>query len=267
MTDADPTPPIAASPATDAPPPLPGRPWRWMKGRSVLALAVSVVALGFAALPYVAPGVFGSQVRAYLLTHPEVLDEAVQVRDARAGEQRTTAVNAAVAANPGALRAGAGEPAFGPADAKVTVVEFFDYQCPYCKASAPDVLRLVQANPDVRFIFKEWPILDRAGRTVSHDAAQGALRAFAQGKYLPVHQALMAEPALDKASVDRILAVNGVTGGAAPSPEATRIITNIHIDALGLGIEGTPTFFINGQVSPTHDPAQLNAAIQAAKAG
>jgi protein-disulfide isomerase len=145
------------------------------------------------------------------------------------------------------------------------VVQFFDYQCPYCKAVAPDFLRLMQANQDVRFIFKEWPILDHGEGITSRYAAQAALAAQAQGKYLAVHQALMAERALTPQAVDRILAANGVTGQVA-SPEAARIVTNVRIDATNLTIEGTPTFFINGKATPTHDPAGLAEIINAEKA-
>ena len=238
---------------------------RWLTGRSMLALGVSVVALGFAAAPYVVPGLFGSQVRAYLLNHPEVLAEAQIAYQVQQQNDQQARVNAAAAAHPGALRAAAGEPAFGPADAKVTVVQFFDYQCPYCKAVAPDFLRLMQANQDVRFIFKEWPILDHGEGITSRYAAQAALAAQAQGKYLAVHQALMAERALTPQAVDRILAANGVTGEVA-SPEAARIVTNVRIDATNLTIEGTPTFFINGKATPTHDPAGLAQIINAEKA-
>jgi protein-disulfide isomerase len=259
MTDA---PPPAETPSP-APPKASGL-QRWLSGRSVLALAVSVVALGFAAAPYVVPDLFGSRVRAYLLAHPEVLDEVQTAYQNKARNAQTLAINAAVAANPSALLPSPGEPVFGPANAKVTVVEFFDYQCPYCKASTPDFLRLMAANPDVRFVFKEWPILDNDGKLTSQYSAQAALSAHAQGKYLPVHAALMAERALSTEAIDRILAENGVTGPVS-SPEAARIIANVRVDAISIGVGGTPTFFINGRMAPTHDPAKLAEIINAAK--
>lgn len=238
---------------------------------SMAAMAVSVVALTLAAVPYATGGDFGGRVRAYLLANPQVLDEVVQARDARAESDRTRTINAAVAANPSALAAGPGEPAFGPADAKVTVVEFFDYRCPYCKAATPAYLALMRAHPDVRFVFKEWPILDQGSSVTSQYAARAALAAHAQGKYLAVHEALMAESALSPDSVDRILAANGVALGAArqvlDSPETSRLLANIHTGAAVIGIQGTPTFFINGQMPPTNNPADLDRAIRAAKAG
>lgn len=238
---------------------------------SIAALAVAVVALGLAAAPYASGGDFGGKVRAYLLANPQVLDEVVQARDARARDDRTNRVNAAVAVDPAILSAGPSEPAFGPANAQVTVVEFFDYQCPYCKTAAPAYLQLMRAHPDVRFIFKEWAILDQGESVTSQYAARAALAAHAQGKYLPVHRALMAERALSPAAIDRILAVNGVDLAKAKvtlaSPETSRLMADIHTGAAGLGIEGTPTFFINGRIMSNNDPAQLDRAIRAAKAG
>jgi protein-disulfide isomerase len=237
----------------------------WVSGRSVLALIVSVIALALAAAPYAAPALFGAKVvRPYLIAHPEVLDEAVTAQQQQANATQISDVNAKVAANPGILAVGAGEPAVGPADAKVTVVEFFDYQCPYCKAGTPEFMRLVKANPDVRFVFKEWPILDQGDKRTSHYAAQAALAAQAQGKYLAVHEALMAEHPLSEAAVDRVLTANGVTLPAS-SVDATRIIANVQVQALTIGINGTPTFFINGRMSPTHNPAGLAELIAEAK--
>ncbi|NBW11045.1 MAG: disulfide bond formation protein DsbA [Caulobacteraceae bacterium] len=264
MTDDAPEPAVAPETTPEATPASTLKS-RWLTGRSMLALGVSVVALGFAAAPYVVPGLFGAQVRSYLMTHPEVLYEAQTAWQVKQQNDQIAQVNAAAAAHPAALSAAPGEPVFGPAHAKVTVVQFFDYQCPYCKAMAPDFLRLIQANPDVRFIFKEWPILDHDGQITSRYAAQAALLAHAQGKYLAVHQALMAERALTPQAVDKVLAANGVTGPVA-SPDAARIVTNVRIDATGLGIQGTPTLFINGRMSPTHDPAQLAQIINAEKA-
>src|SRR5690606_10651125 len=115
-----------------------------------------------------------------------------------------------LAANPTLLAADPRDPAFGPENAKVTVIEFFDFRCPGCKAVAPEYRALMAAHPEVRFVFKDWPILDRGEDVTSQYAARAALAAHQQGKYLAVYDALMAERALDRAAIDRILADNGV---------------------------------------------------------
>ncbi len=175
-----------------------------------VALAVSVAALGLSAAPYLGGGDFGGRVRAYLLANPQVLDEVVAARQTAEDGARVDAINVAIAANPALMVADPRDPAFGPADAKVTVVEFFDYRCPGCKAVSTDYLRLVRSQPGVRFVFKEWPILDRGDDVTSQYAARAALAAHQQGKYLPVHEALMAERSLSQESIDRILVANGV---------------------------------------------------------
>lgn len=235
------------------------------------ALAVAVAALGLAGAPYLSGGDFGGRVRAYLLANPQVLDEVVATRDARARTDRTTGINASVARNPAVLAPSAGEPSFGPTDARVIVTEFFDYRCPYCKMAAPQFMEIQRANPDVRFVFREWPVLDQGDDHTSQYAARAALAAHAQGRYLAVHKALMAQSALTIAGVDRILTANDVDMSAAKAfieaGETSRILADVHTGAATMGLEGTPTFFINGKVTPSNDPAALAQLIAEAKKG
>lgn len=262
------TPPPEPTPARD---PQARDPLAWFgSGRGgAAALAVSVVALGLAAAPYLTGGDFGGRVRAYLIANPQVLDEAVQARQAGEESKRVDAVNAAVAQNAALLAPDPRDPAVGPADARVTVIQFFDYRCPGCKGVAEDYLALIRAHPEVRFVFKEWPILDRGETTTSNLAARAALAANRQGKYLAVHQALMAEPDLDGPTIQRILTENGVDIARAEldiqSPETSRQLADIHTIGATLNLVGTPTFLINGRTTTSISPAEVAAAIEAAK--
>lgn len=260
--------PSAETPPAPAPAPSPLQ--RWISGRSVLALGVSVIALGFAAAPWISPDLFGARVvRSYLISHPEVLDEAVQARQANEDQARVADIDAAVAANPALLRPDARDPSFGPADAKVTVIEFFDFRCPGCKAVAGDYLRLMQSQPDVRFVFKDWPILDRDGPPMSQYAARAALAAHKQGKYLEVYEALMAQRALTVESVDQLLVAAGVDLARAKadiaSTDMTRHVADIHTTAATFKLTGTPTFLINGKTTSSIAPEDVLKAIEAAK--
>ena len=234
-----------------------------------VAVALSVVAIGLAAAPYATGGDFGGKVRNYLMANPQVLDEVVQARQSAEETNRVETINRAVAANAALLAPDPRDPAFGPADARVTVIEFFDYRCPGCKAVSPEVLALMTANPDVRFVFKEWPILDRGGDTTSNYAARAALAAHRQGKYLSVHQALMAADGLTSEAVDQVLAANGVTmdqaAQAIADPSTDRQLADIHTIGATLGLVGTPTFLINGRTTASIDPQEVQAAITAAK--
>lgn len=258
---------------TDAPEPTPdaSRLPRFLSGdrAGMTALGVSVVALILAALPYATGGDFNGRVRAYLVQHPEVLQEASNALEMKGQQAQADAISGRAAASPSLLAVDPRDPAFGPANAKVTVIEFFDFRCPGCKATAPEVVRLMTAHPDVRFVFKDWPILDRGTEDTSHYAARAAQAAHRQGKYLPVFRALMAEPALTKPAVDRILAANGVAMPAArtamASSDVAGHLADIHTSAAALGLVGTPTFFVSGRASPTIQPADLDRAIRAAK--
>jgi protein-disulfide isomerase len=273
MTDDVPTPEATPAPTPAPAPAAPATPsllQRWISGRSVLALGVSAVALVFAAAPWVSPDLFGARVvRPYLIAHPQVLDEAVQARQAHEDNARVADIDAAVAANPALLRPDARDPAFGPANAKVTVIEFFDFRCPGCKAVAEDYLRLMQSQPDVRFVFKEWPILDRDGPPLSQYAARAALAAHKQGKYLEVYQALMAERALTQENIDQVLVAAGVDLARAKadiaSAETTRHVADIHTTAATFKLTGTPTFLINGKTTSSIAPEEVLKAIEAAK--
>ena len=245
--------------------PAPKTPWLTGGRAGYLALGLSVVALGLAAAPWFT----GGNVRSYLLSHPEVLQEASQALQDKEAQARVDVINDLAQANAGLLKPDPRDPAFGPADAKVTVVEFFDFRCPGCKAVAHDYRALMAAHPEVRFVFKDWPILDRGDDVTSQYAARAALAAHQQGKYLAVYDALMTAPALTPETVDRILAENGVDVARAKAAisaiDTTRHIADIHTTAAALQLQGTPTFFVNGRASPSIDPAEIGRLIEAAK--
>lgn len=248
-------------PAVPPPSPAPRR-----DPLAIAALGVAVVALGLAALGQLG---FESRARAWLLKNPQVIAEA-QAVDARTRQSNLIeSIDAAAAANPQVLAADPRDPAIGPADARVVVHQFFDYRCPYCKLVAEPYLALAESHPDVRFVFKEWPILDGPQEGVSAYAARAALAAQAQGRYVPVHQALMAAEALDPAAIDRILAANGVDMARArptlDAPATTEHLAAVHQQAAVLGLQGTPTFFVAGKVAESNDPAELDRLIRAAK--
>ncbi len=239
----------------------------WLTGARAgyIALGVSVVALGLAAAPWFT----GANVRSYLLNHPEVLQEASAALQDKEAQARVDTINDLAQTNAALLKPDPRDPAFGPVDAKVTVIEFFDFRCPGCKAVAHDYRALMAAHPEVRFVFKDWPILDRGEDVTSQYAARAALAAHQQGKYLEVYDALMTEPALTPETVDRILSEHGVdltrAKAAISAIDTTRHIADIHTTAAALQLQGTPTFFVNGRASPSIDPAEIGRLIEAAK--
>ncbi|WP_162998059.1 thioredoxin domain-containing protein [Brevundimonas lutea] len=251
---------------TESPPPAAAGKPRSDRLLSMAALGVAAVALGVAGWSQMG---FDSRVRAYLMANPTVLEEVMQARQQAEYANLFQRITEGVAANPQLLAADPRDPAVGPEGASVVVHQFFDYRCPYCKVLAEPYLALIERHPNVRFVFKEWPILDGPQDGISHYAARAALAADAQGRYLPVHQALMAADSLDQATVDQALAQAGVDMAAARAfmeAETTRRhVQELQAAAATVGLQGTPTFFVDGRVSETNDPAALEQAIVAAK--
>jgi protein-disulfide isomerase len=129
------------------------------------------------------------------------------------------------------------------------------------------VLQLIRENPDVRFVFKEFPIFG----DVSDTAAKLALTPQVKAKGLEVYQGWMAEKALDEAAIDRHLQAAGVDPAAArkaaEDPAIARQILDTRALASGLGLQGTPAFVIGDTLVPGADLAAVRAAITVAKAG
>lgn len=149
----------------------------------------------------------------------------------------------------------------------VTIVEFFDYNCGYCKRAIGAVNKVIDTEENVRFIFKEFPILSES----SELAAKYALAAEKQDKYLEFHTALMEfkgpknEESLTKLAKDMGLDVNKLKKDAN-SEEVNKEIQETKALARKLGISGTPAFIIGDDLSPGYIPyEQMKAMIEKAR--
>ena len=190
-------------------------------------------------------------VRDYLMKNPEVILDAIEALQQREKTAEAERARKALADNKAALFQNPADPAIGNALGDVTVVEFFDYQCGYCKAVMADTLRLVKEDPKLRFVFKEFPILGPA----SVVAARAALAAKAQGKYLEVHNALMGHRGqLDEDTIYRLAKSAGADVEKLKkdmdSPEVMKVIATNQQLAEQLGIRGTPGFVIGDALVP-----------------
>ena len=217
-----------------------------------------------------AEAAFGAKVRAYLLRHPEVLAEVLERLQAQQDAAKAAAATAIIAARRQAIAHDPRDPVLGNPSGKVSVVEFFDYRCPYCRAFEPTLEALLATNPDVRLVLKEFPILDVEDQThISQDAARAALAANAQGRFGPVHRALFARKALDEAGIVEVLKANGVdlskAKAAETTPATTAQLTDVHALAQDLGIDGTPAFVVGDRMISGADADALRAAIVEAR--
>ena len=206
---------------------------------------------------------FGDKVRAYLMDHPEVIQEAVDKLQSNRQAALDKASREALSAHRSAVERDPRDFVAGNPNGKITVVEYFDYRCPYCKVAAPAVQKLIAENKDVRFVLKEFPILSE----VSEHASKAALGAKVAGKYLPVHFAMLTEKSLDDEAIDRILKENGVDPAKAKAegapPAAAKQLADNHELAKVTGVNGTPAFVIGDTMVAGWDPDQIQAAIAA----
>ena len=180
-------------------------------------------------------------VHDYILEHPEIIPEAVDRLQAKR-------VSESIDANRKAIEtpyAGAWE---GAAQGDVTVVEFFDYACGYCRASLPDLARLVGTDAGVKIVYRELPILSDD----SAEAAKVSLLAAEKARYMQFHRALYASGRITRDTIFAAAAKVGIGRAEAESAIASHqydaeIQSNIEL-AQKLRANGTPTFVIGDQV-------------------
>lgn len=187
-------------------------------------------------------------VHDYLVTNPQVLVEASQsLQKQEMAKMQQTAQNAIVQ-NANKLFADPATPVAGNAKGNVTVIEFFDYQCPHCKDMKPVVEKMLAANSNVRVAYKELPIFGQSSR----DASAAALAANKQGadKYLKLHNALLG--AANPLTQDKIMDIAKKAGlntdqlakDMKDSAVQKQIDDNLQL-AQALNLIGTPTFVIS----------------------
>ena len=202
------------------------------------ALVALVAGFGGAAL-WSLSGLGDAQVRSYLVAHPEILPEMAEAYDRQQSAKRLADVGDDVGrAFPGAV--------LGNPEGKVTLVEFTDYGCTYCRASLPHVQQLIAANPELRVVVREWPIFDG-----SEEAGRMALAAAKQGKFEAFHNAMFAQGPPNPARVEAAARSAGLdleaARATAVSPEVDVEIAQNQGLAQQLGFTGTPSWVVGGQ--------------------
>ena len=216
----------------------------------------------------------------YLVSHPEVLVAVSQKLQAQQEARQQLQFAVRVMDNQAALLNDADTPAFGPENARVAVIEFFDYQCIHCSSVAPELEKVMKAHPDVRYLFKEWPIFADRWEN-SQAAAERGLSVWKQKgaeAYVTYHNAVYStgnnEGKLTKEDINRAAAKAGWHNTGKES--FTSALEKNDVLARALGLTGTPGIIVmpvvgatprNITVIPGAVPAErLEAAIQRASA-
>lgn len=188
-------------------------------------------------------------IREYILNHPEVILDSIRGLQERERKAQSDRSRQAIIERRAELLYDPNSPAAGNHAGDVTVVEFFDYRCPHCKAVAATVKQLIQNDPNVRVVFKEFPILGQESTL----AAKAALAAHRQGKYAAFHDALMeAREPLNESVVLGIAAETGLDVEKMrpdmQNPEIAAAIQQNQRLAQAIGITGTPAFIIGDEL-------------------
>ncbi|MBD24503.1 MAG: hypothetical protein CMG46_05795 [Candidatus Marinimicrobia bacterium] len=190
-------------------------------------------------------------VREYILENPEIISEAImalQVREERAKSEKQAQ---ALTVHKTALLNPTEGTIIGNPDGDITVVEFFDYNCGYCKSMVPAIQEILEEDKNLRMVMKEFPILGQG----SLIAARAALASHEQGKYEELHMALLSHKGpLNQQSVIKIANSIGIDVSKLvedmKNPKINDVLAKNMALAQDLGIEGTPALVIGDTLVP-----------------
>jgi protein-disulfide isomerase len=236
----------------------------WGGLAALVGAGAAVLALGAANTPAVGTtdrAAIETIVREYILAHPEILPEAMRNLEAREASK-------VVAANRAALETPFGSAWEGAAKGDVTLVEFFDYNCGYCRASLPVIARLLAEDKGLKVVYREVPILGEASVVAAHHS----LAVAQQGNYLAFHRALFAAGRTSQTAISDALTKAGADAAkvktATMTPAiATEINTNLELQR-ALGMTGTPGWVVgNRMLNGAVGYDELKSAIAAARSG
>lgn len=227
-----------------------------LRMKSLLAGACVVLGLT-AATPFAAYALddaqkkeFGEFIREYLISHPEVIQEAQAALEKKQAEEQAQASTQAVERNRDAIFSAPDDVNLGNPKGDVTVVEFFDYNCGYCKQALPDMNALLEKDKNIRFVLKEFPILG-PDSLAAHRVAD-AFRKLKRDKYNDFHQALLGgHGRATEARAIEVATSLGVTEDdirammkKSPADDSIREAYRV---AQELGVSGTPSYVIGNE--------------------
>jgi protein-disulfide isomerase len=220
----------------------------------VLAAAVSTVNLALAQFSSDQRGEIEKIIREYLLRNPEILQEVIQEMEKRQAQADAEKYRGAIKEHAQALFNSPRQVVLGNPQGDVTMVEFFDYNCGFCRKALTDKLELVKADPKLRLVLKEFPVLGEGSTQAAQVAVSVRLQDKTGGKkYLEFHQKMFASRGqVDKTRALAVVREIGLDAARAEremsSDEVRQTLEEDFKLAEALGINGTPTYVFDGQV-------------------
>lgn len=231
---------------------------------SLAALALSVAALVLCVFCYGKTS--DSSVEKALLKNPSMVIDAIKQYEQNMRDQAIADAQERVKAHIDEMNNDADTPFVGPENAKITVVEFFDYSCGYCHRLFPELKSVIDANPDVKFVFKPLSFLSEA----SVAAAKGSLAAAKQGKFIQMHNGLFGVG--DRLTAEKIRAVAEEQGldmakydADVKSQDINALVQKMSQLANTIQVNGVPVLFVNGKMLQTLDGSEIQSAIDSNK--
>ncbi len=192
-------------------------------------------------------------VKDYLLQHPEVLQDAMTELDKRQQAAEAEKHRQAVKDNSAALFSSPHQVVLGNPHGNVTMVEFFDYNCAFCKRALPDMLTLLKTDLNLKFVLKEFPVLGEGSVEAARVAVAARMQDTTGKKYIQFHQKLLG--GRGPADGARALAVAKEVGFDMArivkdmgSPEVKKTIDESMKLADAIGVSGTPTYVVGDEV-------------------
>lgn len=237
---------------------------------TVLVSVIASVAFSVALASTVAhktQGISGSNtqdinqaIEDYLISNPSKVREALELAARQEQEEAQKRVAENYKNNWKELSTADNSPFVGPKDAKITIVEFFDFNCGYCKRLAPELMKVIKANKDVKFVFKPVTFLG------SIQTAKAALAANKQGKFIEVYEAFLTHNGQVTSDViDEVIAKAGLdvakTKEIMESDEIKKALADITELSHKIEVRGVPTLIINGEALQAIEQGPIQNAI------
>lgn len=190
-------------------------------------------------------------VRDYILEHPSIIRDALIALERQREEQEATQRRDALAANQDAIFNSQYQVVLGNPDGDVTLVEFFDYNCGYCRRALTDLHRLMEEDKNLRVVLKEFPVLGEGSLEAARVAI--AVNAMAPDQYLAFHDKMLTNDV--QANLSSAIAVAADLGldvatiqAGLDTPDVRATLQEVYDIANTLGINGTPSYVIGDEV-------------------
>ena len=194
-----------------------------------------------------------SVIREYLLKHPEVLEEAMRELEKRQTAAEADKARKAIKDNAQTLFNSPRQVTIGNPKGDVTMVEFFDYNCGYCKRALGDMLDMMKADPNLRVVLKEFPVLGQGSAEAAQVAVAASLQDKSGRKYLDFHQKLLS----GRGSADKARALAAAKDAGFDMARLEKDLANPEVKATVeenlklaemLGVNGTPSYVVGSDL-------------------